>query len=292
MYSDFDFSLFDDPEFGEDSVREEILVPLIRELGYSASGENRVIRSRRLDHPFVSIGSERRKITIIPDYLFLTGAKVLLVLDAKSPSEKITKTKHCEQAYSYAIHPEVRAKYYALCNGKEFILFYISKFQPILHFKIERIDEYISILKKIVHPDILAHHEVVDYKPDCGMYFLKMGKKPGFLYILYMVHTNTIAQVSKDKYTTSTVVTFGDQEFLATFDFDSTHLEILLRLLPNQQAEKVKNALSCQPFQIHTEKEEFLFGVVSELGNKIQENNEEQYVPFVVNEIIPYSKMC
>lgn len=292
MYSDFDFALFDDPEFGEDSVREEILVPLIHELGYSASGENRIVRSRRLDHPFVSIGSERRKISIIPDYLFLIGEKVLLVLDAKSPSENITKTKHCEQAYSYAIHPEVRAKYYALCNGKEFILFYISQFQPILHFKIDRINEQISILKKILNPDILAHHEVVEYKPDCGMYFLKMGKKPGLLYILYMVHTNTIAQVSRDKYTTSTVVTFGSQEFLATFDFDEKQLEALLGLLPTQHAEKIKNALSRQPFQIHTENEEFLFGVVSELGNEIQENNEEQYVPFIVKEIIPYSKMC
>ena len=186
----------------------------------------------------------------------------------------------------------MRAKYYALCNGKEFILFYISKFQPILHFKINRINEHISLLKKIVHPDILAHHEVVEYKPDCGMYFLKMGKRSGFLYILYMVHTNTIAQVSRDKYTTSTVVTFGDQEFLATFDFDGMHLETLLGLLPNQQAGKVKDALNRQPFQIHTENEDFLFGVVSELGNKIQENNEEQYVPFFVKEFVPYSKMC
>jgi len=57
MFSDFDYSILDDPEFKEDSVREELIVPLIKELGYSASGENKVIRSRQLKHPFISIGS-------------------------------------------------------------------------------------------------------------------------------------------------------------------------------------------------------------------------------------------
>lgn len=290
MFSDFDYSILDDPEFKEDSVREELIVPLIKELGYSASGENKVIRSRQLKHPFISIGAERRKISIIPDYLFLSKDKAVWILDAKSPSEEILKSKHCEQAYSYAIHPEVRAKYYALCNGKEFLLFYISQFEPLMHFEMEKINDNLHNLRKILHPDILARREVVEYKPDCGLYFLKSGKKPGFLYILYMVHTNTISQVSTDKYTTSTVVTYGEQEFLVSFDFDSTALSHLLEILPVKQAEEVRFALSNQPFQIHKEKEEFLFGIVSELGNKIYENNEEQYVPFIVKEFIPYAK--
>lgn len=204
MFEEFDFNLLDDPEFKEDSVREEIIVPIIKDLGYSSSGRNRIVRSRRLNHPFVSIGSGRIKISIIPDYLLLVDEKPFLVLDAKSPTENISKTKHCEQVYSYAIHPEVRAKYYGLCNGKEFLLFYISKFEPLLHFEISRINEYLSILIKLLHPDIMATHEVIDFKPDCGMYFLKLGNKPGFILLLYMVHTNTVSKVADDRYTTST----------------------------------------------------------------------------------------
>lgn len=55
---DFDFKLLDDPQFKEDSVREEILFPIIKALGYSASGKNRIIRSKNLLHPFVAIGCQ------------------------------------------------------------------------------------------------------------------------------------------------------------------------------------------------------------------------------------------
>lgn len=292
MFEEFDFDLLENPEFREDSVREEIIVPIIKELGYSASGNNRIVRSRRLEHPFVSIGSSRINVSIIPDYLLMVGEDPLLVLDAKSPTENIRKSKHCEQGYSYAIHPEVRAKYYALCNGKEFLLYYISKFEPLLHFNLKSINEHLPTLKKILHPNILAAHEVIDYKPDCGMYLLKLGKKPGFIFILYMVHTNTVSKVSNNQYTTSTVVSFENQEFLASFDFDHSAFQQLLSLLPESQSEKIKIAIDHQPFQIHSKTEEFLFGVASELGNVIHENNEEQYVPFVVKEFIPYPKMC
>lgn len=66
----FDFSLLDNPEFKEESVREEIILPIIKGLGYSANKPYQIIRSRRLLHPFVSIGSKRKEIFIIPDYLF------------------------------------------------------------------------------------------------------------------------------------------------------------------------------------------------------------------------------
>ncbi|MFZ4402110.1 MAG: hypothetical protein ACOYO1_18920 [Bacteroidales bacterium] len=36
----FDFKLLDNPEFKEDSVREEIIVPIIRGLGYSCEKPN------------------------------------------------------------------------------------------------------------------------------------------------------------------------------------------------------------------------------------------------------------
>jgi hypothetical protein len=58
----FDFEMLRDPDFREDSVREELVVPLLRALGYSASPPNRIIRSRPLEHPFVYIGTVRKGI--------------------------------------------------------------------------------------------------------------------------------------------------------------------------------------------------------------------------------------
>ena len=54
IYNDFNFALLNSSEFKEDSVREEIISPLLKQLGYSASGPNQIIRSRNLLHPFVS----------------------------------------------------------------------------------------------------------------------------------------------------------------------------------------------------------------------------------------------
>ena len=70
ILSGFDFKLLDDPDFKEDAVREEIIVPIIKGLGYSHSKPYKTIRSKRLLHPFVSIGSARKNIYIVPDYLF------------------------------------------------------------------------------------------------------------------------------------------------------------------------------------------------------------------------------
>ena len=52
----FDFELLNNSEFKEDSVREEIVLPIIKALGYSAQKPNQIIRSKNLTHPFVSIG--------------------------------------------------------------------------------------------------------------------------------------------------------------------------------------------------------------------------------------------
>ena len=95
----FDHSSLDDPEFKEDSVREEIIAPLLKALGYSASSPHKIIRSRRLVHPFVSIGSATKKISIVPDYLLEANGKLAWTLDAKAPNEEILNTKHVEQAY-------------------------------------------------------------------------------------------------------------------------------------------------------------------------------------------------
>ena len=118
IFGEFDFGCTEDPEFKEDSVREDIIAPLLRKVGWSASGPHKIIRSRPLAHPYVMFGSQRRKLTIIPDYILEVDGKPCFVLDAKSPNEEITSGDNVSQVYSYAIHPEVRAWNYGLCNGK------------------------------------------------------------------------------------------------------------------------------------------------------------------------------
>ena len=110
----FDFSCLDDATFREDAVREEVVAPLIRSLGYRHRGRYRVERSKSLKHPFNMLGTRKHSVRIIPDYTLMVGKKAVLVLDAKGPGEDVSKPEHMLQAHSYASHPEIRC-YHTLC---------------------------------------------------------------------------------------------------------------------------------------------------------------------------------
>jgi 16S rRNA G966 N2-methylase RsmD len=120
---DFDFSILESPDFKEDSVREDIVMPILRALGYSSSGPNKITRSKALLHPFITIGAKRRPIQLVPDYLLSVNGNFTLVLDAKAPNEDIKQGDNVEQVYSYAVHPEIRVPHFALCNGRELALY-------------------------------------------------------------------------------------------------------------------------------------------------------------------------
>jgi hypothetical protein len=48
MFEDFDFSVLDDPSYKEDAVREDLVAPLLKALGYQPTGKQRMQRSQSL----------------------------------------------------------------------------------------------------------------------------------------------------------------------------------------------------------------------------------------------------
>jgi DNA modification methylase len=161
VLKDFHLSILDDPEFEESGVREEIITPILKELHYKAYGRNKIIREKPLSHPFIQTGSSKRNITSYPDYLLQVDSGYKWVLDAKAPNEQIKTGKNVEQAYFYAIHPEIRVEYYGLCNGREFILFHISKANPVLYFTIQDIEQHWAELKKVLAPDAFVEQDIL-----------------------------------------------------------------------------------------------------------------------------------
>lgn len=152
LFQSFDFALLGSPEFKEDSVREALISPILHALGYSDSGPNKIIRSKGLASPFVKMGSKKQKITLIPDYLLTVDNKYAWVLDAKGPNEPVVSGNHLEQIYSYAIHPDVRVNFYALCNGREFVLYQIGYQDAILYFQLSEIEQYWLQLQQLLSP--------------------------------------------------------------------------------------------------------------------------------------------
>ncbi len=161
FYKDFDFQLLNNPEFKEDAVREELINPILKGLGYKAYGHNRIVYSKTLSHPFVKIGSKKRQINIIPDYLFEINGKYTWVLDAKAPDENITSGDHIEQVYSYAIHPEIQADIFALCNGKEFVAYKKDEKEPVLFFQLSEIDQHWDEIERTLAPDAFVAQQIV-----------------------------------------------------------------------------------------------------------------------------------
>lgn len=149
-FNTFDFKRLNSPDFKEDSVREELILPLIQKLGYQGT---QIVRSKTLKHPFLKIGSKKRAVNLVPDYLFKVDGNFAWVLDAKAPDEDIKSGGNLEQIYSYAIHPEIRTKFFALCNGREFILFRQDSAEPekaALYFELRDIDRYWDELERLL----------------------------------------------------------------------------------------------------------------------------------------------
>lgn len=150
LWKDIDFlELKNNHEKKEDTVREVIILPLLKYLGYS---EDNIVRSLTLKHPFLKTGSNKKHpIHLIPDYVLRIENRYAWVLDAKGPRENLMDEDYIGQAYSYAVHPEIRSNYFALCNGIEFALYRTDgNNEPILFFQLDEIDFYFDKLKNLL----------------------------------------------------------------------------------------------------------------------------------------------
>lgn len=278
---DFDFKILDDPEFKEDAVREEIVTPVLKALGYAASGSNRIIRSRKLLHPFVSIGSARKEIFIIPDYLLEIDGRHGWIMEAKSPSEEILKSVHVEQAYSYAIHSEVRVNYFALCNGKKFALYDTGKIEPVFNFPIQMITHYWNDLKKRLLPEnvFIPEHP---FAKDLGLHLKRLGFTDFEAIIFPKVLPMFIARLNENLFTFSSAGIMSDTEKYATsFDFDLETAKQLRGMIP----EEGFNILM-QPFKGVIQKITFdrhlYLDVAAKIGQNLEENDKEIFLPLIV----------
>ena len=113
-------TIANDPNFKEDSVREEIIMPILRKIGYDSAS---IIRGPQLRDPFLKRGSKRYPVRLVPDYVLKIDSSYACVIEAKAPKHCVNDQDSIEQAFCYANHPEIRSTYFAVCNGLEFLMF-------------------------------------------------------------------------------------------------------------------------------------------------------------------------
>ncbi len=287
FFKNFDYDIINSPEFKEDSVREEIIAPILKELGYSAFGVNKIIRSQNLKHPYIYFGTKKESIHIIPDYLLKIENKNVLVIDAKSPRENILKGKNPEQAYSYAIHKEIRVDKYALCNGIEFVIYDVNQIEPIFYSRIEELEKSWNEFYKIISPLGFTKPFIFNFKPDFGLRLLKLGWKKEDKYYFLGTWLNNLAKLDENNYTFTSGIPYGG-ECLGSFDFDKSLLNDFIKQIPDNKRDNILASISNAPFKVDfpTNESSFEVSFQCEIGDKIYNNGNEKYCPLRVIEFI------
>ena len=288
----FDFSVLGDPEFKEDAVREEIVAPLLKALGYAPTGRFRVVRSRPLEHPYVSIGSIKKPIKVIPDYLLSINERILWVLDAKAPHERVDDPDHVAQAYSYAIHRDVRVDWFALCNGHELAVFSVADMssEPRLRVQVPRLAESWHDVLQLLRPTAMTFAGK-DYAKDFGIMMMRAGISATTENVFPGVPVLHIGRIEQELFRFSGRTNDEGAVYAASFDFGRPLLEQLLHLFPPGNADRLMKTLTeAEPGTtiVLESQVPILVTVVARRGTEIQENDKEHFLPLRVSRFEPY----
>jgi hypothetical protein len=283
MFSNFDPALLDDPQFKEDSVREVIIAPMLARLGYHPSGIARVIRSRALTHPFIYVGTRKQPVTMVPDYTLLYQDKPILILDAKHPSENIFSMASVQQAYSYAIHHEIKCQHFALCNGKTLAVFDVDHNKPLLSVAFADFESKWPEIESYLAPRFLLKPVLRKFAPDLGLALTRVGLAPDATVTMLGARLNFFAWLSEKLITASSNCHFADRPHMASFDFAPDLLAPMVDGLPPPLAEAFRSALCRYPFQAYAD---LLIEVDLDMrfGDAIA-GKEELFVPFVITKV-------
>ena len=238
------------------------------------------------------IGSQQRRINIVPDYLLVVDGRPAVVLDAKSPSEDITKSRHNEQVYSYAIHPEIRASMYGLCNGRRLLVWDRDRFDPVLDLAFEDFDSKWQSIEKVLGPEAVRKPFLRDFLPDLGLSLLKAGySSQGLMCFWSEFPAAMLMRVADDLYSVSGDITStslesqGMETHIVTLDMTASAFAELIECLPEGLRSQAVVMVTRYPYQAWLEPAPRL-AAAGLLGDRTRVAHED-FVPFVVKDVRP-----
>ena len=164
---------FNFERMNETDVRENVIAPLLRELGYRHSSSNDVITEQSLRYPKQFLG---RKKSADPDlrgradYILEVDRRLRWVAEVKAPSVTIGADER-DQAWTYAAHPEIKAIYYLVTNGRTIEVHRTvdgPAVAPLLTLQYEQLGEKFHLLANIVSPEALKR-DYREFVLDTGM---------------------------------------------------------------------------------------------------------------------------
>lgn len=148
----------------ETDVREELIRPLLRRLGYRQGSDANILTEKTLRYEKAFLG--RKKSNDPPligraDYICEVVSYGRWVVEAKPPSEPLT-LDDAQQAHTYAAHPEIAALFFLVTNGRVFRLYRTSHPDaPDLEWAHDETSATFPILENILGPDAIKKNLAV-----------------------------------------------------------------------------------------------------------------------------------
>lgn len=168
-----DFPQYDFDSLSETDIREEILAPLLRHLGYRSGTKNNVIREQSLAYPRIFLGRKKKTDPILrgrADYICNVQGQINWVVEAKSP-DTVLDDDAIEQSWTYANHPEIRAVYFCLSNGLDFKIFLANRgpeAESIFQCNYENMEQSLTTIQNILSPEAILR-DYTEYEVDTGV---------------------------------------------------------------------------------------------------------------------------
>jgi len=114
--------------WSEAAVREQIIAPVLAELGYRTGTANNIHHEETISlrYPHLSLGRKKPgkdpELRGRPDYICEARGVTRWVLEAKPATADIS-ADDIEQAHSYAMHKEIAAPLFVVTNGRQWKIF-------------------------------------------------------------------------------------------------------------------------------------------------------------------------
>jgi hypothetical protein len=208
------------------------------------------------------------------------------ILEAKAPNESVVKSAHVEQAYSYAIHSEIRVKYFALCNGKEFALYAIGEPKMlVLHFPIQALPRYWEMIKSRLAPD-KVYLSTKKINKDLGLHLKRLGFTNFESIVFIKVLAPFIARMGPDLFSFSSGTTSEGEVYCATFDFNLATANQLKGLIPQAGFDILMKPFDGTISKIVFGDTNISFNINAIIGEKLEENEDEIFLPLKLKNFI------
>jgi hypothetical protein len=167
-FENYDFRLLNEAD-----IREEIIAPFLRYLGYRSGTSANVIREQFLKYPKVFLGRKDSKkdpeLRGRADYICEVDKSIRWIIEAKPPQGAIT-SDDVEQAYTYANHPEIRAVYFCLINGSKLKIYQTNHgpdAPPLMEMNYENLEKEFPKVQNLLGPEAIRR-DCPRVEPDVG----------------------------------------------------------------------------------------------------------------------------